>query len=268
MFHATMAAAIDCARTLAHADELARTIWQAHANATVDDEEAQRLAEHLHERRKVIRGEVRPVGIPAGRASLFLPKRIQRSPDRIASRERRRRLAYSGPLPPALAARFTPAQLAVLRIVGDAVAASGVCALCLDAIAARAGVCRRTAQAAIRLAEGDGLLIIQERRRSGRTNDTNLVRVISREWQTWLRHARRSTVPTAVATQAVPIGCKVNRPTDKGLFLKEKRQAKASQESARRQGSPRVIPMPESHEPETSRAETVRRAMAGLFGRA
>lgn len=267
MFHATMAAAIDGARTLAQADELARTIWQAHASAAVDEDGAQALAERLHERRKVIRGEVRPVGIPAGRASIFPPKRVQRSPDRLASRERRRHLAYSGPLPPGLAARFTLAQLAVLRIVGDVVAASGVCALCLDAIAARAGVCRRTAQAAIRLAEGDGLLIIQERRRDGRTNDTNLVRVISREWQAWLRHHRRSSVPSAVAAAVVPIGCKVNRPTDKGLFLRAKRPAEPSQGSAGRQGSPQASGTPESREGEDARAEIVRRAMSGLFGR-
>ena len=55
-------------------------------------------------------------------------------------------------MPPALAARFTVGELAVLRIVGDEVRASGLCGLCIDAIAARAGVCRRTAQNAIRQA--------------------------------------------------------------------------------------------------------------------
>ena len=43
----------------------------------------------------------------------------QRSPDRQASIERRRRLAASGPLPPAMAARFTVSELAVLRIVAN-----------------------------------------------------------------------------------------------------------------------------------------------------
>jgi len=57
-------------------------------------------------------------------------------------------------MPPALASRFTTGQLAVLRIVGDDVARNGACGLPIDAIAARAGVCRSLAQAAIRLAEG------------------------------------------------------------------------------------------------------------------
>jgi hypothetical protein len=56
MFHATMAAAIDGARTLAQMDELSRQIWQAHASGAVDDAGAQSLAERLHERRGSIPG--------------------------------------------------------------------------------------------------------------------------------------------------------------------------------------------------------------------
>ncbi len=191
MFHATMRAAIDGARTLANMDELSKTIWQAHAAGAVEDDQAQALAEVLHERRNAIRGSLTPVGIPASRGySLFPPKRLQRPPIRTEALSRRRRLAASGPMPPALAARFTTGQLAVLRIIGDETVAKGVCGLCIDAIAARAGVCRRLAQTALRLAEGDGLIVIQERRHQGRKNEANLVRVISREWQQWLRRRR------------------------------------------------------------------------------
>ncbi|WP_244027746.1 hypothetical protein [Methylobacterium sp. E-016] len=206
MFHATMAAAIDGARTLAEMDELSRQVWQGHGSGVLGDSEAQALAERLHGRRYAIREGIRPVGIPAGRPSLFPTRRAPASPDRAASRDRRRLLACSGPMPPALAARFTTGQLAVLRIVGDEVAAKGVCGLCIDAIAARAGVCRRLAQTAIRLAEGDGLLTIQERRHQGRKNEPNLLRIISREWQTWLRRARRVRVEGG--------GCKPMHPTD------------------------------------------------------
>lgn len=114
--------------------------------------------------------------------TLFPPKRLQRAPERSVAIERRRRLACSGPMPPALASRFTTGQFAVLRVVGDEMARQGACGLCIDAIAARAGVCRRLAQGAIRLAEGDGLLTIQERRHQGRKSDPNVVRIISREW--------------------------------------------------------------------------------------
>ena len=114
-------------------------------------------------------------------------------------------------MPPALGSRFTTGQLSVLRIVGDEVARNGACGLCIDAIAARAGVSRRLAQAAIRLAEGDGLLTIQERRHQGRKNDPNVVRIISREWLQWLRRGGRSTAPALLSS----IGCESLHPTNK-----------------------------------------------------
>ncbi|MCJ2055929.1 hypothetical protein MKL09_05115 [Methylobacterium sp. J-048] len=212
MFHATMSAAIGGATTLAQMDALSRQVWQAHASAAVTDDEAQGLAEALHARRNAIRGVLTPVGIPLGRVTLFPPKRPQRAPERSVAIERRRRLACSGPMPPALGSRFTTGQLAVLRIVGDEVARNGACGLCIDAIAARAGVCRRLAQAAIRLAEGDGLLTIQERRHQGRKSDPNVVRIISREWLQWLRRGGRSAAPALLGS----IGCKPMHPTGKG----------------------------------------------------
>ena len=242
MFVSTMTAAIEAARTLAQMDGLSRDVWRAHASGAVDDDGAQRLAELLHVRRRAVRETIEPVGIPLGRATLFPPRRAQRSPDRAASRERRRRLACAGPLPPQLGMRFTTGQLAVLKVVGDEVAAKGVCGLCLDAIAARAGVCRRLAQATIRLAEGDGLITVQERRREGRTNETNLVRVISREWQAWLRRGRRSApLPGANVTSALAvggIGCKTIHPTDRGVQTGENSGPPRRRNAAEGQRSP------------------------------
>ncbi|WP_244476639.1 hypothetical protein [Methylobacterium sp. Leaf469] len=235
-----MAAAIDGARTLAHMDALSRQVWQAHGAGAVGDDEAQALAERLHARRSAIREGIVPVGIPAGRPSLFPPRRHVASPDKVASRDRRRLLACSGPMPPALAARFTTGQLAVLRIVADEVMAKGVCGLCIDAIAARAGVCRRLAQAAIRLAEGDGLLTIEERRHEGRKNSPNLIRIISREWQAWMRrggaHRRRQAEP---ATLAQGIGCKPIHPTDSGVITGTIRPAEPSKRLPERQSRTR-----------------------------
>lgn len=221
MFHATMRGAIDDARSLAQFDALSRQIWQAHAVEAVTDAEAQGLAEALHARRGAMREAVASVGIPLGRVTLFPPRRLQRAPGRSEAIARRRRLACSGPMPPALAARFTTGQLAVLRIVGDEVATTGDCRLCIDAIAARSGVCRRLAQAAIRLAEGDGLLTVQERRRQGRKSDPNVVRVISREWQAWLKRGGRSARPAVPAG----IGCKTMHPTDRAIDQKAARPA-------------------------------------------
>jgi hypothetical protein len=240
MFHAAMKAAIEGARTLAQMDELSRQLWQGHGSGALGDHEAQILAERLHGRRSAIREGIQPVSIPAGRVSLFPPRRASRSPDKVASQERRRLLACSGPLPPQIAARFTEGQRAVLRIVGDEVAANGVCGLCIDAIAARAGVCRRLAQGAIRLAEGDGLLTIEERRHEGRKNSPNLVRIISREWQAWMRRGvgqkRTSFAFTSEGrSQPKAIGCKQMHPTDKGITLGTNLPAKPSKKLPERQ---------------------------------
>lgn len=170
------------------------------------DDEAQGLAKSHHARRNAIRGALTPVGIPSGRATLFPPKRHQRAGNRTESLSRRRRLAASGPMPPVLASRFTTGQLAVLRIVADEIVTRGVCGLCVEAIAARAGVSARWAQVTLRLAEGDGLLVIQERRHQGRKNDTSLIRLINNEWRQWLRRGRSSRTQAHRVNSASPHG--------------------------------------------------------------
>ena len=205
-----MAAAIDGARTLTRLDHLSRSIWQSLAAGAVADDDAQALAERLHARRGVLRGEIKPVGIPPGRPSIFPPRRLQRPPQRPVAIARRRHLAASGPMPPALACKFTVSELAVLRIIGDEVRQHGQCDRCVDELAARAGVCRRMVQNAIREAARLGLLTVEERRREGRRNLPNIVRIVSKEWTSWLARGGRSSRPTAEA----PIGCKKMRPTD------------------------------------------------------
>src|SRR3954471_18778416 len=216
------AAAIDGARTLTRLDHLSKAIWQALAAGAVGDDDAQCLAERLHARRSVLRGDLKPVGIPVGRASIFPPRRPQRPPKRPVAIARRRHLAASGPMPPSLACRFTVGELAVLRIVGDEVRQHGHCDRCVDELAARAGVCRSMVKNAIREAARLGLLTVEERRREGRRNLPNVIRIVSKEWITWLTRGGRSTRPTAESL----IGCKKLRPTDKGY---KNQRARASE---------------------------------------
>ena len=183
-------AAIDAARTLARVDDIAGELWRAYHGGAIADADAGRASEQLEEARRRIRPKdtvaVRAPAVPR-LASNFPPRRRRCvSPDRLASRSRRRRLAYSGPLPPTLAAGSTTGQLATLRIVADEVRARGVCILPLAAITARAGAGITTARDAIRLAAGDGLLVITERRCRGCPNLPNVVRIISREWEAWI----------------------------------------------------------------------------------
>src|SRR3982751_4789192 len=203
-----MAAAIDGARTLTRLDHLSRSIWQGLAAGAVGDDDAHSLAERRRAGRSLIRGDLKPVGLPPGRPSLFPPRRPQRAPKRPVAIARRRHLAASGPMPPALACKFTVSELAVLRIIGDEVRQHGQCDRCVDEIAARAGVCRRMVQNAIREAARLGLLTIEERRRDGRRNLPNVVRIVSKEWASWLARGGWSSRPKADPL----IGCKKMRP--------------------------------------------------------
>jgi hypothetical protein len=193
-------------------DQLSRLTWQGHAAGAIADADAQHLAEQIHRRRSDARAERKPVGLPPGRPSIFPPKRVQRSPDRAASIQRRRSLAASGPMPPTLACRFTTGELAVLRIVADAVRDNGQCLKSIPEIAARAGVCRTTAQNAIRQAAGLGLLTVQERRREGRRNEVNVVRIVSAEWSAWIKRGS---------------GFKKSNPTDSKIIFQGKKETVA-----------------------------------------
>jgi len=114
-----------------------------------------------------------------------------RARDRQRSLERRRRLAYSGPMPPQLACKYPPAQLAALEVIGDEVVARGYCDLSMGEIAARAGCSLRWAQMGLRAAEEDnGHVRIQQRRVSAFRNETNIITIVSPEWLAWLKHRR------------------------------------------------------------------------------
>lgn len=199
MFQSALSRAIDAAHPR-QIDQLSRTLWQAHAAGHLGDDQAQALAERLHSLRNrggVAQGALFPFAgtdTPARRqnAPTGFPRRLeQRSPDRQASIQRRRRLAASGPMPPAMAAAYTVGELAVLRVVGDEVVAHGACDRSLAELAARAGVCRKLAQLTLRLAARDGLVTIERRPRPGRKNLSNVVRIISAEWSAWLKRGAR-----------------------------------------------------------------------------
>ena len=218
MFADQLAGAINDARTLTRLDHLSRTIWQGMAALAVSEDEAGRLAEQLHAKRSIVRGEIKPVGIPPGRRSIFPSRRVQRPPIKTLAIARRRHLAASGPLPPALASRFTVGELAALWIVSDEVRKNGHCDRTLAEIAARAGVSRTTAQNAMRTAAAMGLITVQERRREGQKNLPNIVRVVSREWLVWVRRGGRGAGRSSSGSS----GFKKYDPTDtKGRKKKE-----------------------------------------------
>jgi hypothetical protein len=58
-----------------------------------------------------------------------------------------------------------------------------------------------------------GLITVQERRREGQKNLSNVVRVVSREWQLWIKQGGQRSAPHGSKS----IGFKKTDPTDKGF---------------------------------------------------
>lgn len=152
-------------------DNLAGLVWQGHGAGFLTDEEANQLDAGIQIRRR----------LPAPRRSIFPSRRPQKGRDRAASVTRRRRLAATGQLPPELAAHFTTSELAVMTVL------VGATNWPIDRIAAVAGVSRTTVQNTLRKARGLGIIQIQERRRTGRPNLPNLVRIVCKKCLVWIR---------------------------------------------------------------------------------
>lgn len=215
--------AIGGTSSLAALEGFSRSIWEDWGAGRITDDQAQSLAETIEMRRGEVRGrdrvavrapEIAAAAKAAGRPSHFPPRRPQPvSPDRRASLERRRRLAASGPMPPALACRFTTGELAALRIVADEVRERGACRLTLGEIAARAGIGATTARNALRGAAREGLATIEERRRDKRPNLANVVRIVSREWAVWIGRG-----PKSRAAPSFGGGSKKTKSTDKASY--------------------------------------------------
>jgi len=222
-----MRTAIRAVPTLATLDEVARGLWAAVASGDLSDDDTAALAEALEARRTALKARTALAAAVERKAaqgpSLWLHRRVY---DRKASLERRRKLAASGPLPPALACRFTMAEQAVLRIIGDTVRAKGACDLTVPEIAARAGCGRTTAQGTIRLATRLGLLHVQERRRPMQRSLSNLVTITSPEWMQWLSRGPRNEGDRGGLGKVSATDTQIERKAWRGRNLRGLRQAK------------------------------------------
>jgi predicted transcriptional regulator len=154
-------------------------LWKAYAAGTVSESDAAGLSA-LIEARKAIPAAPKPA-----------QRRLGSRPRSDASMERRRRWAASGCLPPQIAARFTLAETAVLAVVSAEVRQHAACTLTIGHIAAVAGVCAQTVRNALRAAQRLGFVHVEQRRVSAWRNRPNRVTILSPEWTTWLRMARR-----------------------------------------------------------------------------
>jgi hypothetical protein len=117
----------------------------------------------------------------------FAKRPYRGSPNREASRNRRRKLGGSGALPADLRDYYTEGERAVLCVIASEIKRQGVCDWAVDKIAALAGVCRTTAQNALRRAKKLRHLVITERPVRGRKHDTNIIRMACTKWLAWLK---------------------------------------------------------------------------------
>jgi hypothetical protein len=183
------------------------SIWRIHWPGELSDNDAQFLAGAIEKRKPQHRPvTMKAVGALQGRISRFTPRQRPRSPDRKASRDRRRTLGSSSSMPPALRALFTEGQRAVLAIVCGEVKHHGTCELPYDKIAALAGVCRTTVQTTMHEARRLGLANVAERSLPGRKNLTNVIRIMSREWLAWLKRGPTAHRPPTPQSHRGGIG--------------------------------------------------------------
>jgi hypothetical protein len=172
-------------------DETAQRLWGAWGAGQISDDESTYL-QSLIERRRPLRHSALPAKPALSRlasrlSSRFSPRQRQQSPNRKASRDRRRMLGGSSALPDNLRHHYTEGQRAVLCIIAGEVKRCGACDFPIDKIAALAGVCRTTVQTTLHEARRLLHIRITERPQPGRKNLPNLIEIISPEWRTWIK---------------------------------------------------------------------------------
>ncbi|MDQ0547460.1 DNA-binding transcriptional regulator YhcF (GntR family) [Methylobacterium brachiatum] len=209
-------------------------LWRAYGEGKVTEAEAEALSGLIEARTDAPAARRYSLAAPAASDPSNGPTAQERArsarsfvgsrPRSDTSLERRRRWAASGRLPPGLAARFTLAEQAVLALVATETSKRGDCRLAVGHLAAIAGVAETTVRNALREAKRLGLVTVEERRVTGFRNDTNVVRIVSPEWQAWMRLARKPVreILGAKDNRAAPSGgggCKSAKRTNTGVLI-------------------------------------------------
>ena len=194
-----MLCTIDGARTVELA-QLGSDISRAYANGTINEDDHQRLWEAIDERRALDRVAAAGKQKSAPQRPARPRRAIPRSPDRAASRQRRRDVGQERWLPPGIASKLTQGEIAVLSVMVREIVNHGVCDLPTDKIAGLAGVCPTMVKNTRRLAEGHGWISVIHRPRPGQKSLTNLVYALSPELRAWIATRRRMIGGKSVAT--------------------------------------------------------------------
>lgn len=231
---------VNVAESVNQLDDLARIVWTHWGRGELTDTEAEFLEAAIHGRRPVSSRARRAPGATAMKpiarlnarlGSRFKPRQRPRTPDREASRGRRRRLGGSSALPDTLRHYYTEGQRAVLCIISGEVKHHGICDLPIDKIGALAGVCRTTVQTTLHEARRLGHIKITERPVPGRKHLPNLITVASSEWKAWLK--RGPSAHRVIGSKTVNLAS-----TTKNTGLQKDRLSRAARPQGARQGDP------------------------------
>lgn len=163
-------------------------IWQQWSEGHITDDDAEAFSGAVGSRKAFIRAKAAQ---PSERHRTTLQRRPTRDRGKIL---RRRRLAASGVLPGRIAIHFSQAEAGVLTVIGREVRRqkSHCCELSVARIASLAATCRTTTQGTLRLARHLGIISVRERPRAGQKSLTNIVKIASGTWKTWLRLSNRA----------------------------------------------------------------------------
>lgn len=170
--------------------DVAAAVWKAYGAGGLTDEQAEQLDALLQARQGAVSARAPERASEPSAPACARARKVSRAGSRPRtpdSKARCRRWAAAGYLPPALAASFTAGEQAVLAVIAAEVGKRGVCVLAHAHVAALAGVSDSTARRAVRLARSLGLITVEERRIARRRNETNIVRITSKGWTSWLR---------------------------------------------------------------------------------
>ena len=181
---------IDQALTPAQLDEAALAVSRALSEETIGETEAQQFYERIDGRRpkraKWPAPFMESLGKHTPRAvSRFEPRKRSKSPDREASKARRRKFGGCGALPATLRQFYSEGQRAVLAIISLECRGHGACTLSVNEIGARAGAGHTLVQNTLREARRNGHIRVQERPRRGQKHLTNRVTITAPDWQAW-----------------------------------------------------------------------------------
>ena len=204
--------AIASASSSVQLDDAAKHMWSGVSQGILTYQDAEKLQACIDERRARFGSGRVPEGpltrIASTLVRRFTPRRRQWSPDKQASKERRRDL--SGALPSSVRRLFTEAQRAVLAIIAGEVKRHGVCDLVIDKIAALAGCCRTSVIDARREAIRLGIIKVTYRPRRGAKSLSNVVQIVCRDWLAWIKRGPAAHRATGCKTFS---SCEKSHPT-------------------------------------------------------